>query len=142
MICIRTVTFSILINGHPTDLFHPSRGIRQGDPLSPYIFIICAEVLSGLITKSQQDGLIHGISIATNAPEITHLWYADDSILFCGAKPEEVTVIMQILKLYQEASEQRVNLDKSDMIFNPNISLLAQIGKGTKMEGVLKEQLL
>jgi hypothetical protein len=88
----------------------------------PYLFIICAEVLSGLIKKGQQDGLINGISIASNAPAISHLLYADDSILFCRAKPEEASTIMNILKIYQEASGQRVNMDKSEMVFSPNIS--------------------
>lgn len=104
MKCIRTVTFSILINGEPIEPFQPQRGLRQGDPLSPYIYIICAEVLSRLITKAQQDGSITGISIATNAPAISHLLYADDSILFCRARPEEATTIMNILETYQDIS--------------------------------------
>jgi hypothetical protein len=123
MNCIRSVSFSILINGQPTGSFKPNRGIRQGDPLSPYLFIICAEVLSGLLSKSQQEGLIHGVAIATNAPPISHLLYADDCILFCKARPEEGKAIKDILDQYQEASGQRVNLDKSDMFFSPNISL-------------------
>lgn len=86
MLCISSVTFSVLINGQPTDPFQPKRGIRQGDPLSPYIFILCAEVLSGMIARDQINGLITGISIATNAPPISHLLYADDIILFCRAK--------------------------------------------------------
>lgn len=123
MLCIRTVSFSILINGQHTDFFQPKRGIRQGDPLSPYRFILCAEVLSGLINKSQQDGFIHGISIATNAPAISHVLYDDDSILFCRAKQEEATAIMQIPKTYQTASGQQVNMEKSEMIFSSNISM-------------------
>jgi len=122
MNCIRSVSFSILINGQPTDPFSPNRGIRQGDPLSPYIFIICAEVLSGLITKSQQEGHIHGVSIATNAPPISHLLYLDDCILFCKAKPEEGQAIKHILDIYQATSGQKVNMDKSNMFFSPNIS--------------------
>jgi hypothetical protein len=88
MNCIRIVSFSILINGQPTESFSPNRGIRQGDPLSPYIFIICVAVLSGLITKNLHEGHIHGVTIATNAPPISHLLYANDCILFCKAKPE------------------------------------------------------
>lgn len=65
MSCIRTVTFSIMINGEPIDPFHPKRGIRQGDLLSSYIFILCVEIMSGLIAKGQQEGIIHGINIAT-----------------------------------------------------------------------------
>lgn len=119
---IRTVSFSILINGQPTDPFHPKRGLRQGDPLSPYLYIICDEVLSGMITKAQQDGLIQGVSIATNAPAISHLLYADDNIVFCRAKPNEAKTVMDILNHYQEISGQKINLDKSEMIFSPNIS--------------------
>jgi hypothetical protein len=68
MDCISSVSFSVLINGQPTDTFQPQRGLRQGDPLSPYIFVLCVEVLSGLIDKNQKEGHIHDISIATNAP--------------------------------------------------------------------------
>jgi hypothetical protein len=123
MSCIRIVTFSILINGQPIDSFQPKRGIRQGDPVSPYNFILCAEVLSGLISKSQQDDHIHGVSIAANAPHISHLLYADDCILFCKSRPEEGRAIKEILDQYQEASGKRVNLDKLDMFFSPNISM-------------------
>lgn len=108
---------------NPLNLSPPQRGIRQGDPLSPYIFILCVEVLSGLISKCQNEGLIHGVSIATNAPTISHLFYADDSIIFCRAKPEEASIIMNILQIYQEASGQKINLDKSEMVFSPNISI-------------------
>jgi len=101
MQCIRTVTFSILINGHLSDTFSPNRGLGQGDPLSPYLYIICVEVLSGMIDKAQKDGQIKGIAIATNAPAISHLLYADDSILFCRAKLEEGKAIMDILQNYQ-----------------------------------------
>jgi len=99
-----------------------TEAFRQGDPLSPYIYIICVEVLSRLLRKAQQDGLIQGVSIATNAPAISHLFYADDSILFCRAKIEEVETIMSILQLYQNFSGQKINLDKFEMIFSPNIS--------------------
>jgi hypothetical protein len=74
MQCVKTVTFSILINGQPTNNFCPERGLRQGDPLSPYLFIICADVLSTLISNAQDNKLIHGVKIAPRAPEITHLF--------------------------------------------------------------------
>jgi hypothetical protein len=74
MQCVKTVTFSILINGQSTNKFCPERGLRQGDPLSPYLFIICADVLSTLISNAQDNKLIHGVKIAPRAPEITHLF--------------------------------------------------------------------
>uniref|UniRef100_A0A2N9F6N4 Reverse transcriptase domain-containing protein n=1 Tax=Fagus sylvatica TaxID=28930 RepID=A0A2N9F6N4_FAGSY len=62
MECVSTPTYSILINGVPQGYIHPSRGVRQGDPLSSFIFLICAEGLSSLIRKAELAGLIHSIS--------------------------------------------------------------------------------
>jgi hypothetical protein len=75
MQCVSTVSFSILINGQPSDHFKPQRGIRQGDPLSPYLFILCADVFSGMFTKAQNQSLINGIAIAHDAPKISHLFF-------------------------------------------------------------------
>lgn len=114
MRCIKTVSFSILINGHPTETFFLQRGLRQGDLLSPYLYILCAEVLSGLLTKAQQESHIQGISIATNASAISHLLYADDSILFCRAKTSEAKANMDILtiniKTLQDKKSTWINL--------------------------------
>jgi hypothetical protein len=126
MNCVSTVSFSILINGNPSPSFRPHRGIRQGDPLSPYLFILCADVLSSLISQLQADHKIKGIAIATNAPQITHLFFADDNILFCRAKPTEANYLMGALNDYQRVSGQQINLDKSEMTFNPHLQLQIQ----------------
>ncbi|MCH79708.1 ribonuclease H protein, partial [Trifolium medium] len=118
MKCVTTVTFSILINGHPSMEFQPQRGLRQGDPLSPYLFIICADVLSGLITRAQNNHSIHGVKIALGAPEISHLLFADDSLMFCRASTDEVSILSNIIHTYQGASGQPVNLNKSEMVFS------------------------
>jgi hypothetical protein len=75
MRCVSTVSYIILINGRPSARFRPQRGIRQGDPLSPYLFIICANVFSNLISKAQLNNKIHGVKIAPEAPEISHLFF-------------------------------------------------------------------
>ncbi|MCH81246.1 hypothetical protein A2U01_0002030, partial [Trifolium medium] len=123
MKCVSSVSFSVLINGQPTTTFTPQRGLRQGDPLSPYLFILCAEVLSGLLLKSQEGGLFHGLKIANNAPPISHLFFADDSVVFCRANTEEAQELTKIFKLYQNASGQKINMDKSEMCFSKNTRL-------------------
>jgi hypothetical protein len=89
MSCIRSVTYSILINGQPQGLITPSRGIRQGDPLSPYLFILCAEALSSLIQNSAREGRISGVPLSRGGTRINHLLFADDSLLFCRANIRE-----------------------------------------------------
>ncbi|MCH95088.1 hypothetical protein A2U01_0016061, partial [Trifolium medium] len=121
MRCVSTVSFSILVNGKPSHQFTPKRGIRQGDPLSPYLFILCVDVLSRMISHMQDKNLINGIAIANNAPKISHLFFADDSLIFCKANKEEATHLMAVLEEYQRVSGQKINLDKSEMTFCPNI---------------------
>ena len=82
MQCVSTVTYSFLINGSPRGKVTPSRGIRQGDPLSPYLFILCGEVLSGLCNRAQEEGSLKGISIARGSPRLNHLLFADDTMFF------------------------------------------------------------
>lgn len=72
MQCITTVSYSILVNGE---------GLRQGDPLSSYIFILCMEVLSRNLTQAQDNDRLEGLKIARNAPKINHLLFADDALL-------------------------------------------------------------
>jgi endonuclease/exonuclease/phosphatase family metal-dependent hydrolase len=120
--CVSTVSFSILINGSPTSAFYPQRGLRQGDPLSPYLFILCDDVFSALIAKAHSNKLIHGIKIAPKAPEITHLLFADDSLLFCRANEDESNQIKAIISTYQQASSQLVNYNKSEIIFSKKVT--------------------
>lgn len=85
MECITTVSYFILINGKPSDIINPFRGLRQGDLLSPYLFLICSEVRHGLLQKSAEAGHIRGVFICKKGPRLTHLFFADDSLVFCGA---------------------------------------------------------
>ena len=120
MECITTVTYSILINGEPSHIIHPSRGLRQGDPLYPYLFLLCTEGLHGLLTKAAAFGEIRGISICRNGPQLTHLFFADDSLLFCRVLIQECMHIQDLLSTYEEASGQKLNKDKTTLFFSKN----------------------
>jgi hypothetical protein len=122
MKCVTSVSFSILVNGQPSPKFNPNRGIRQGDPLSPYLFILCADVFSRMITAKQDQSLINGIAIAQNAPKVSHLFFADDSLIFCKAQKEEASQLKAIFDEYQRVSGQLINMEKSEMTFSPGIN--------------------
>lgn len=126
MKCITTVSYIILLNGRPSTKLKPQRGIRQGDPRSPYMFIICVNVFSALISKAQKDKRITGVKIAPGAPNISHLFFADDSVIFCKAKKYETNNIKHIIDTYQQASGQLVRMAKYEMIFSKKVDNLSK----------------
>jgi hypothetical protein len=127
MECISTVSYSILVNGEPHGYIKPSRGLRQGDPLSPYLFLLCAEGLHSLIQKEKISGALKGVSISRSGPKITHLFFADDSLLFCKATTDDVIRIQGILSQYEQASGQQVNRQKTTLFFSKSTPLAAQL---------------
>ena len=112
MICVTTVSYSILINGEPKGMITPSRGIRQGDPLSPFLFLLCTEGLHGLISQAASRGDIKGYALCRNSPRLTHLLFVDDSLLFCRATEQECQKILDILEVYGGCSGQHINRAK------------------------------
>lgn len=121
MLCVRTVSFSVLINGSPRGYIKPERGIRQGDPLSPYLFILCAEVFSHLMNKAAAERKIQGIKIGSSSPAVNHLFFADDSLFFTLANPKNGRAIRKILTQYERISGQAVNLNKSAITFGSRV---------------------
>ena len=102
--CVRTVTYSVLIHGRPYGRIIPTHGIRQGDPLLPYFFILCAEGLSALLHQAVADKWIMGFPVTRGGTRLSHLFFADDSLLFCKASIFEWARIQQILQIYEMAS--------------------------------------
>lgn len=119
--CISSVDFFIIQDGLSIGPIIPQRGLRQGDPLSPYLFILIMEGMSALIRKARASGRIQGISVARGAPEITHLLFADDCFLFCRANLEEVEIMKEILAEFSTASGQFINFTKSSIFFSSNL---------------------
>ena len=122
MECVRLVSYSILVNGQAVRNIKPSRGIRQGDPLSLYLFIICAEALSSLINQAVQNGVITGVSTSKSGPQLSHLFFADDSLLFCKANSVEWRRLLRILDIYEAASGLKLNMEKTSIFFSRNTS--------------------
>ena len=120
MECITTVSYSILVNGEPKSLITPSRGLRQWDPLSPYLFMFCAEGLNTLFLNAALRGEIQGFSICRNGPKLTHLFFADDCLIFCRSTLEECNKIQELLTYYEVASGQIINKEKTTLFFSRN----------------------
>lgn len=116
--CISSVSYSFLINESVHGQVATTRGIRQGDPLSPYIFILCGEVLSGLCKKSQRSGHMAGIRAGRHSPRINHLLFADDTIFFLKTDPGSVESLVNTLHKYETASGQMINANKSSISFS------------------------
>jgi hypothetical protein len=105
-ICITSPSFSILINGSPYGLFCQERGLRQGDPLSPFLFILGTKVISRLLFRLESQDLLKGIKIAKNCSPISHLLFADNLILFAKATSSEANILILVLNCYCSWSGQ------------------------------------
>lgn len=109
MLCVRTVSYEFCLNGTTVGPIQPSRGLRQGDPLSPYLFLLCVEGLSSDLHQTAVEGSIHGTQVCQMAPIITHLLFADKSFLFFRANLLEATTIKSLLHNYEMLSGKSVN---------------------------------
>ncbi|KAG7598158.1 Ribonuclease H domain [Arabidopsis suecica] len=119
--CISSVSYKVLINGSPRGIIRPSRGIRQGDPISPFLFILCTEALVAKLKDAEWHGRIQGLQISRASPSTSHLLFADDSLFFCKADPTQGREIIEILRTYGEASGQQLNTAKSSVMFGHDV---------------------
>ncbi|KAI3436989.1 Toprim domain-containing protein [Psidium guajava] len=115
MKCVTSATLSVKLNSEPLPYFQPSRGLRQGDPLSPYLFILMANTLSMLMRKAVSGGTIRGIKLNKSCPTLSHLFFADNSIFFLEGKLIECQNLALILNQYCYASGQEINRNKSGL---------------------------
>lgn len=121
MYMISSASLSLIWNGRCLDPFHPQRGIRQGDPLAPYLFLMCMEVLSGKIEKAVDSRRWRPIPTSRSGPLISHLFFADDLLLFAEATTSQTQVIESIIRDFCRISGQSVSIHKSQILVSKNI---------------------
>ena len=117
--CISTASFLVMLNGSPESFFKSSRGLRQGDPLSPYLFVLGMEAFSLLVDKAAKGGFIFGYKFkGRNGTErhITHLLFANDTLVFYKDTEDQMAYLNWILAWLEALSWLRINLDKSSLL--------------------------
>jgi len=138
MKCVSSVSYKIRVNGELTEAFKPERGLRQGDPLSPYLFLLCAEGFSALLQRAEEIRMMRGVKVCPRAPSVSHLLFADDSLILFRANRGDAQQLQSILRLYEECSGQLINKDKSAaMIRKQEVMQELRITKETMNERYL-----
>lgn len=122
MSCVSSTSISILFNGGALEPFLPSRGIRQGDPLSLYLFILCMEALGALIANKCNSKLWNPIKASRSGPAFSHLFFANDLVLFTRVDWKNCVAIREVLDSFCSISGQKVSHEKSRVFFSPNVS--------------------
>ncbi|CAL1371641.1 unnamed protein product [Linum trigynum] len=122
MYCVEHNTMRIRWNGELSQPITPSRGVRQGDPLSPYLFVLCMERLSHRIDEAVSNGQWKPVRLTNAGPPLTHLFFADDLLLFAEAEKRQIRVIKQCLEDFCYSSGQRINFSKSILYVSPNVA--------------------
>lgn len=110
MKCVTSVSYSVLWKGQSSTIFKPQRGLRQGDPLSPFLFLLSTKGFSSILKQAETHGAICGVSVAQNAPFITRLLFAEDSLLFAHAIPAQCLALKEIFTLYERPSSKKKKL--------------------------------
>ena len=107
------------MNGSPCGFFQSTRGLHQGDPLSPMLFVIFMEASSKLLDKAIEEGSLAGFSVSGGSNEpitVSHLLFADNTLIFCDADPSQLLYLRVILNQFEAASGLRINLGKSELV--------------------------
>ncbi|GJX37653.1 putative RNA-directed DNA polymerase, eukaryota, reverse transcriptase zinc-binding domain protein [Tanacetum coccineum] len=113
--CLESSRTSILVNESPTSEFSIKHGLRQGDPLSPFLFIIVIEGLHMALSEASHSGLIHGIKIGSSNITLSHIFYADDVVITTYWSPLDMDNIIRVLQVFYFASGLKINIHKSNV---------------------------
>ena len=113
--CLSSVSYAILVNGSAKGWVKASRGLRQGDPLSPFLFTLVADVLSRMIMRAEERNMMEGFRVGRNRTRVSHLQFADDTIFFSNSREEELQTLKSLLLVFGHISRLKVNLNKSSI---------------------------
>ncbi|RVX15029.1 LINE-1 retrotransposable element ORF2 protein [Vitis vinifera] len=105
----------ILVNGNAKGWVKASRSLRQGDPLSPFLFTLVADILSRMLLRAEERNLLEGFRVGRNSTRVSHLQFADDTIFFSNTSEEDLQTFKSLLLAFGQISGLKVNLDKSNI---------------------------
>jgi hypothetical protein len=118
MACVTSVTFKVRVNGDLTEEFKLEKGLRQGDPLSPYLFLFVAEGLTKILQKAVHNQELQDLKCCRGAPGISHLLFADDSLLFFKATGQQANVVRKAIMSFEKATGQLISQSKCSILFS------------------------
>ena len=113
--CLTSVSYAILVNDSVKGWVKASRGLRQDDPLSPFLFTLVADVLSRMIMRAEEREMLEGFKVGRNRTRVSHLQFADDTIFFSNTREEDLQTLKSLLLVVGHISRLKVNLDKSSI---------------------------
>jgi len=127
---VTSASFSILLNGSSSRSFRPSRGLEQGDPLSPFLFILMMEGLGQAINSTKAEGRIQGLNLTEDRDALTHQQFVDDTMLQGTPTVKEAKAFKQIMHDFAMAAGTKVSLTKSKVFFfNTNIAIQRNLSR-------------
>jgi hypothetical protein len=127
MACVTSVTFKVRVNGELTEEFKPERGLRHWDPLSPYLFLFVAEGLTNILQKAVHNQELQDLKCCRGAPGISHLLFADDSMLFFKATGQQTNVVRKAIMSFEKGTGQLISQSKCSILFSSACPVTVQL---------------
>lgn len=128
MSCVTTVRYSLRLNGVPLESFQPTRGVCQGDPLSPYLFLFVADALSTALQQEIHGNALQELKISRHAPDISHLMFADDALLFFKADVLQAGLIKNVLNRFERGTGQQLSPAKCSLLARESLDDQRKVG--------------
>ena len=123
---------SVLVNGTPTYEFQCQKGVRQGDPLSPFLFLVVMEALHCMIDRAVELEEVKGINFNNCGWSLSHLFYADDALIMCEWSEDNIKSVARVIRVFNICSGLKINIHKSHLF-----GIGVNMGEVEGMAGIL-----